>query len=84
VLEERRLLEAIRGLDERPEQFSGLDAGIDGHPTRRNLAALCQELGERAETMRRGGEVLDGARKRGRSARKARERCVGGAANGGM
>ena len=33
----------------RPEQFSSVDQGIYGHLTRRNLAALAAERGDRAE-----------------------------------
>ena len=33
----------------RPEQFSSVDQGIYGHLTRRNLAALAKERGDRDE-----------------------------------
>ena len=36
----------------RPEQFASLDQGIYGHLTRRNLAALAAERGDRDEAAR--------------------------------
>ena len=42
----------------RPEKFASLDMGIYGHLTRRNLAALAEERGDRAEAARLWGEVL--------------------------
>jgi glycosyltransferase involved in cell wall biosynthesis len=41
-----------------PERFSSVDAGIYGHLTRRNLAALAEERGDRAEAARLWSEVL--------------------------
>ena len=49
----RRIL-ALR----RPEQFASVDQGIYGHLTRRNLAALAAERGDRAEAMRLWRAVL--------------------------
>ncbi len=42
----------------RPERFSSVDVGIYGHLTRRNLAALAEERGDRAEAARLWAEVL--------------------------
>ena len=42
----------------RPDQFCSLDQGIYGHLTRRNLAALAAERGDRAETEQLWREVL--------------------------
>ena len=42
----------------RPEQFASVDQGIYGHLTRRNLAALAAERGDRAEADRLWAEVL--------------------------
>ncbi len=42
----------------RPEQFCSVDQGIYGHLTLRNLAALAQERGDRAEAQRLWGMVL--------------------------
>jgi tetratricopeptide (TPR) repeat protein len=42
----------------RPEKFASLDAGIYGHLTRRNLAALAEERGDRAEAARLWRAVL--------------------------
>jgi glycosyltransferase involved in cell wall biosynthesis/GT2 family glycosyltransferase len=36
----------------RPERFSSVDTGIYGHLTRRNLAVLAEERGDRAEALR--------------------------------
>ena len=44
---------------ERPEQFASLDMGIYGHLTRRNLAVLAEERGDRGEAMRLWEAVLD-------------------------
>jgi tetratricopeptide (TPR) repeat protein len=42
----------------RPERFASVDAGIYGHVTRRNLAGLLEERGDRAEAVRLWSEVL--------------------------
>jgi GT2 family glycosyltransferase len=42
----------------RPEQFSSVDQGIYGHLTRRNLAALAEERGDRAEAAKLWAEIL--------------------------
>lgn len=42
----------------RPEKFASVDAGIYGHLTRRNLAVLAEERGDRPEAHRLWGEVL--------------------------
>lgn len=42
----------------RPERFASIDAGIYGHLTRRNLAALAEERGDTAEAARLWGGVL--------------------------
>jgi Flp pilus assembly protein TadD len=42
----------------RPERFASLDMGIYGHLTRRNLAALAQERGDRSEAGRLWADVL--------------------------
>ena len=42
----------------RPERFSSVDAGIYGHLTRRNLAVLAEERGDRAEAATLWAEVL--------------------------
>jgi tetratricopeptide (TPR) repeat protein len=42
----------------RPEQFSSVDQGIYGHLTRRNLAALARERGDREEETRLWRAVL--------------------------
>jgi glycosyltransferase involved in cell wall biosynthesis len=42
----------------RPERFSSVDAGIYGHLTRRNLAALAQERGDATTAIRLWSEVL--------------------------
>jgi glycosyltransferase involved in cell wall biosynthesis len=42
----------------RPERFASVDAGIYGHLTRRNLAALAEERGDRAAAARLWAEVL--------------------------
>ena len=42
----------------RPEQFASLDQGIYGHLTRRNLAALAAERGDRDEAVRLWRAVL--------------------------
>jgi GT2 family glycosyltransferase len=42
----------------RPERFSSVDQGIYGHLTRRNLAALAEERGDRVEAARLWSEVL--------------------------
>lgn len=42
----------------RPEQFSSVDAGIFGHVTRRNLAALAEEQGDIAEAVRQWSAIL--------------------------
>ena len=42
----------------RPDRFSSVDEGIYGHLTRRNLAALAAERGDRAEAARLWAEVL--------------------------
>ena len=42
----------------RPERFASVDAGIYGHLTRRNLAALAEEQGDRAEAALHWSEVL--------------------------
>jgi glycosyltransferase involved in cell wall biosynthesis len=47
----------ILGLS-RPDQFSSVDQGIYGHLTRRNLAALADERGERGEAVKLWTEVL--------------------------
>ncbi|HZW31353.1 MAG TPA: glycosyltransferase, partial [Isosphaeraceae bacterium] len=47
----------ILGLS-RPEQFASLDMGIYGHLTRRNLAVLAAERGDRAAAARLWNEVL--------------------------
>jgi tetratricopeptide (TPR) repeat protein len=49
----RRIL-ALR----RPERFASVDQGIFGHLTRRNLAALAEERGDRTEAMKLWKEVL--------------------------
>jgi GT2 family glycosyltransferase len=41
----------------RPEMFASLDEGIYGHLTRRNLATLAEERGDRAEALRLWAEV---------------------------
>ncbi len=43
----------------RPEQFASLDQGIYGHLTRRNLAALAAERGDREEAERLWRAVLE-------------------------
>jgi GT2 family glycosyltransferase len=47
----------ILGL-QKPEQFSSVDQGIYGHLTRRNLAALAEERGDRAEMIKLWTEIL--------------------------
>src|SRR5205823_3216412 len=42
----------------RPERFSSVDMGIYSHLTRRNLAALAEERGDRAEARTLWAEVL--------------------------
>ena len=42
----------------RPEQFSSVDQGIYGHLTRRNLAAMAEEAGDRDAATRYWNEVL--------------------------
>ena len=42
----------------RPERFSSVDEGIYGHLTRRNLAALAEERGDRAEAALQWSGVL--------------------------
>jgi GT2 family glycosyltransferase len=42
----------------RSEQFSSVDQGIYGHLTRRNLAALAEERGDRLEAAKLWGEIL--------------------------
>ena len=42
----------------RPERFSSVDEGIYGHLTRRNLAALAEEKGDRAEAALHWSAVL--------------------------
>ena len=42
----------------RPERFSSVDEGIYGHLTRRNLAALAEERGDRAEAALHWSAVL--------------------------
>jgi tetratricopeptide (TPR) repeat protein len=42
----------------RPEAFASVDMGIYGHLTRRNLAALAEERGDRRGAARLWGEVL--------------------------
>ena len=42
----------------RPERFASVDPGIYGHITRRNLAALADERGDRTEAVRLWSEVL--------------------------
>jgi hypothetical protein len=42
----------------RPEKFSSLDPGIYGHLTRRNLASLAEERGDRPGAERLWAEVL--------------------------
>jgi tetratricopeptide (TPR) repeat protein len=42
----------------RPERFSSVDAGISGHLTRRNLAALAAQRGDAAEAARQWAAVL--------------------------
>jgi tetratricopeptide (TPR) repeat protein len=42
----------------RPEQFASLDMGIYGHLTRRNLAALAEERGDRAEALQFWNDIL--------------------------
>jgi glycosyltransferase involved in cell wall biosynthesis len=42
----------------RPERFSSVDVGIYGHLTRRNLAAVAEERGDRSEAARLWGQVL--------------------------
>jgi tetratricopeptide (TPR) repeat protein len=49
----RRILELRR-----PERFASVDMGIYGHLTRRNLASLARERGDRAEQDRLWSEVL--------------------------
>ena len=43
----------------RPERFSSVDDGIYGHLTRRNLAALAEERGDRAEAALQWAAVRD-------------------------
>ena len=43
---------------QRPEKFASLDMGIYGHLTRRNLAALAEERGDRIEALRLWTAVL--------------------------
>jgi tetratricopeptide (TPR) repeat protein len=54
----RRCWERILTL-RRPEQFASVDQGIYGHLTRRNLAALAAERGDRDEEMRLWRAVLE-------------------------
>jgi hypothetical protein len=42
----------------RPERFASVDAGIYGHVTRRNLAKLAAEQGDRAEAVRQWSAIL--------------------------
>ena len=42
----------------RPERFASVDEGIYGHVTRRNLASLAEERGERAEAVLHWSAVL--------------------------
>jgi hypothetical protein len=42
----------------RPERFSSVDQGIYGHLTRRNLAAMAEEVGDRDAATRYWNEVL--------------------------
>jgi hypothetical protein len=42
----------------RPEQFCSVDQGIYGHLTRRNLAALAAERGDRAQAEKLWRDVL--------------------------
>ena len=42
----------------RPERFASVDAGIYGHVTRRNLAKLAEEQGDRADARRHWSAVL--------------------------
>lgn len=42
----------------RPERFTSVDPGIYGHLTRRNLAALSEERGDRGEARRLWADVL--------------------------
>ncbi len=42
----------------RPERFASVDAGIYGHVTRRNLATLAEEQGDRAEAILHWSAVL--------------------------
>lgn len=43
---------------QRPERFASVDQGIYGHVTRRNLAALAEECGDRAEAALHWSAVL--------------------------
>ena len=43
---------------QRPNEFSSVDVGIYGHLTRRNLAVLAEERGDRAKAQRLWTEVL--------------------------
>ena len=42
----------------RPQKFASVDQGIYGHLTRRNLAALARERGDREEEIRQWQAVL--------------------------
>jgi GT2 family glycosyltransferase len=42
----------------RPEQFSSIDVGIYGHLTRRNLATIAEERGDRAEALLQWSAVV--------------------------
>jgi Flp pilus assembly protein TadD len=53
----RRCWERILTL-RRPEQFTSVDQGIYGHLTRRNLAAMAAERGDREEEMSHWRAVL--------------------------
>lgn len=55
--EAERCWRRILGLS-RPERFASVDMGIYGHLTRRNLAALAAERGDREEETRLWAEVL--------------------------
>ncbi len=67
----------------RPEQFSSVDQGIYGHLTRRNLAVLAAERGDRAEAERFLTEVLTECPS-DREALALRERLQGQALGAGL
>jgi tetratricopeptide (TPR) repeat protein len=53
----------------RPERFASVDEGIYGHVTRRNLAVLAEERGDRAESEWHWSRVLDECPGDGQAAR---------------